>query len=424
MTPKQIAILGAGDRGASFAALIRTMPELAQIAAIAEPRPEYRNIAGTERGFRDWKEFVAQPKFCDAVVIATPDREHAGAAVACLQKGYDVLLEKPMATTLDECRAIEAAQRASGALFGVCHSLRYQIGFRKVKELIADGYIGRLMALDLVEQVSFWHHAHSFVRGTWGNEGRAAFMLLTKSCHDIDYLAWLADRPCKQVSSFGALSWFRRENAPAKSAERCTDPCPLEPTCAYSALRRYVHADRTAWPANVVSHDHSGPAHLKALKTGPYGRCVWKCDNDVVDHQTVNLLFAGDITATFTMSAFTQRSGRKLRAHGSEAELLFDEETITIRRFKDHRDLSETLRLREHGLHGGGDARVLKDWLEALHSRDATRIVANAQESLKTHTIVFAAEKSRLESRTVSLAELQESVEPPAKPRRGRRASK
>jgi len=423
MAPKTIAILGAGDRGASFTAFIRQLPDLAQVVAVADPRPEYRSISGTQRAFRDWKEFVAQPKFCDAVVIATPDREHVGPAVACLKKGYDVLLEKPMATTLADCRAIEAAQRASGRIVAVCHSLRYHVGFRKVKELIVEGAIGRLITLDLLEQVAFWRYAHSFVRGNWSNEGRSTFMLLAKNCHDIDYLAWLVDRPCQQVSSFGTLTWFRRENAPAKSTERCTDPCPLEPTCPYSALKRYIHTDRTAWPANIVCADHSGPAHLRALRTGPYGRCVWKCDNDVVDHQTVNFLFADDVTATFTMTAFTQHGGRRLHAHGTEAELIFDEDTITIRRFKDHRDLTETIRLREPGLHGGGDARVVTEWLEALHSRDTTRIASNAQESLKSHTIVFAAEKSRLEGRTVSLAEMQESNEPPAPPRRIRSVS-
>lgn len=424
MNPKTIAILGVGDRGASYAALIRQLPDLGQIVAVADPRPEYRNISGTQRAFRNWKEFAAQPKFCDAVVIATPDREHVAPAVACLKKGYDVLLEKPMATTLADCRAIEAAQRAYGRIVAVCHSLRYQVGFRKVKELIDGGAIGRLITLDLLEQVVFWHHAHSFVRGNWSNEARSTFMLLAKSCHDIDYLAWLADRPCQQVSSFGALTYFRRENAPAKSAKRCTDPCPIEAVCPYSALKQYVHADRTAWPANVVSATHSENAHLRVLRTGPYGRCVWKCDNDAVDHQTVNLLFADDVTATFTMTAFTQRGGRRLRVHGTEGELAFDEKTIALRRFNDSRDVEEIPIPKETGSHSGGDARVVKEWLEALHSRDESRIVANAQESLKTHTIVFAAEKSRLEGRTVSLAEMQESAVRPARPHRVRRVSK
>jgi predicted dehydrogenase len=406
MSPKQIALLGAGQRGQLFARLLAQFPALARLTTVAEPRSEHRNIDGTQRAFADWREFVAQPKLCDAVIIATLDRDHVGPALACLERGYDVLLEKPMAATLADCRAIEAAQRASGRIVSVCHSLRYQTGFRKVKDLIAGGAIGKLVTLDLLEQVAFWHQAHSFVRGNWGNEDRTIFMLMSKSCHDIDYLAWLADRPCRQVNSHGALTFFRRDNAPPGSTERCTDPCPLEPTCVYSALRQYVHTERDRWPAEVVSADHSEAGHLDALRTGPYGRCVWKCDNNVVDHQIVALNFADDITATFTMTAFTQRGGRLLRAHGTEGELAFDENQITLRRFNAARDVETIPTPAEPGGHGGGDARVLRDWLEALHSRDDSRIVANAQESLKTHTIVFAAEQSRRESRSVSLAEM------------------
>lgn len=412
MKPKSIAIIGAGGRGTNFATLISQFSHLGKVTAVAEPRDDYRQAIVTthnvspDKTFRTWQEFIAQPQLCDAVVIATMDREHVEPAVTCLNKGYDVLLEKPMATSLADCRAIEAAQRQSKRIVGVCHSLRYQKAFCKVKELIDSGAIGRLITLDQLEQVGFWHQAHSFVRGNWGNESRSTFMLLAKSCHDIDYIAYLVGKPCLKVTSFGNLSYFRRENAPAGSTDRCTAPCPAEPTCTYSAIKHYVNTQRrNEWPASVVSHDHTYEAHLNAIRTGPYGRCVWKCDNDVVDHQVVNMQFADDITATFTMTAFTKRGGRKLRAHGTEGELFFDEDKITVNTFRD----GNTQRIEiapESGGHGGGDTRVVLEWLLALHSRDESRIVANAQESLRTHTIVFAAEKSRHEGRLVDLKEM------------------
>ena len=196
-TPKTIAIVGAGGRGDLFATLIADHPHLARVVAVAEPRDSYRTHIAAGRGFapemtfRTWQEFIAKPRLCDAVVIATMDREHAGPAVACLDKGYDLLLEKPMAVTLADCRAIEAAQRRSGRIVGVCHSMRYHKGFRKVKELIDAGAIGRIVSLDQLEQVAYWHQAHSFVRGNWANQGRSTFMLMAKSCHDIDYIAYL-----------------------------------------------------------------------------------------------------------------------------------------------------------------------------------------------------------------------------------------
>ena len=286
-------------------------------------------------------------------------------------------------------------------MFGVCHSLRYQKGFRKVKELLESGVIGKVMSVNLTEQVAWWHQAHSFVRGNWGNEGRSTFMLMAKSCHDIDYLHYLVGKRCRSVSSFGALSYFRRENAPAGSGDRCID-CAVERSCHYSALKHYVETDRNGWPAGVVSLDHSREAHLEAIRTGPYGRCVWKCDNDVVDHQTVNMLFEDDVTVVFTMTGFTKDNARNLRVHGTLGELYFDESSITVKTFADANVMTIQLG-RELGGHGGGDQRIADTFIDALFSRDDSKIVANAQESLKTHTVVFAAEQSRREGRTIEL---------------------
>ncbi len=410
MKKKTIAILGAGGRGRGFAHHIRNEGFRGEVVGVAEPRENYRNdfcrtfSIAPDMAFENWQSFVAGPRRCDAVVISTMDRDHVEPAVACLDKGYDLLLEKPMAVTLADCQAIEAAQRRSGAVVGVCHSLRYQKGFRKVKELIAGGAIGRLLSLDQIEPVGTWHQAHSFVRGNWGNETRSSFMLLAKSCHDIDYLAYLAETPCRRVSSFGALSHFRAENAPEGAPSRCTEGCPVERECPYSAIKAYVNTDRTVWPANVVSLEHDLESHRRAIETGPYGRCVYRCDNDVVDHQVVNMEFDGEITATFTMTAFGT-GGRRLRANGTSGELLFAENHMTLHDFKD-RNVTEIAIARETGGHGGGDNRIVSEWLDALHSRDDSRIVANAQESLRTHTIVFAAEQSRREHRMVEIEEL------------------
>ena len=410
-TPKTVAIIGAGGRGQMFSELISQNAHLGCVTAVAEPRDSYRNAIGDrwgipeERRFRSWAALCGQPRMADAAVVATMDRLHAGPAVACLNAGYDLLLEKPMAPTLDECRAIEAAQRRSGRIVAVCHSMRYHKGFRKLRDLVADGAIGRVVTVDQLEQVAYWHQAHSFVRGNWGNEGRSAPMLLAKSCHDIDYLSFVIGKPCRRVSSFGSLTYFTRSNAPKGSTERCTDGCPAEPTCPYSAIRQYVHGNRTTWPADVVSFDHSAAAHLEAIRTGPYGRCVYKVDNDVVDHQVVCMEFEDDVTATFTMTAFTQGGGRKVRIHGTTGELAYDESEIVLRTFGDN-NVTRIALGSEIGGHGGGDNRVVLEWLLALHSRNDSRIVANAQQSLESHTIVFAAERSRRERRMVEMARM------------------
>ena len=410
--PVRVAVLGAGVRGHGFGQIMAELPLLAQVVAVAEPRDAYRDLFAAEHHlapgqvFKTWEDFVACPPSCDAVVIATMDQDHVKSAVACLKKGLHVLLEKPMATLLKDCRAIEAAQRKAGTMVAVCHSMRYQKGFATLREVVASGRIGEIVSMDQIEQVSFWHQAHSFVRGNWGNEGRSTFMLMAKSCHDLDYIAFLVGRPCRRVSSFGGLNYFNRAHAPAGATARCTDGCPVEATCLFSALKQYVYADHLDhWPVDVVSPVHTREAHLEAIRTGPYGRCVYQCDNDVVDHQVVALDFDGDITATFTMTAFTQRGGRQIRVHGTEGEASFEERDIVVRSFRSN-DVETIAVGPEIGGHGGGDNCVVRDWLDAIRLQAPEKIRTSAQESLRTHTIVFAAERSRLEGRTIEIARM------------------
>lgn len=407
-TLKTVAVLGAGYRGWMFGEIVTELAHLGRVVAVAEPRDAYRvkfsqrhNLA-PDHVFQTWEDFVARPRLCDAVVLSTMDRDHVDAAVACLEKGYHVLLEKPMAPTLEGCEAIVRAQEESRSIVAVCHSMRYQKGFHKVKELIDGGAIGEIVTIDQLEQVGFEHYAHSYVRGNWGNEERSAPMLLAKSCHDLDYIAYLVDRPCRTVSSFGSLTHFTAGNAPPGAAERCTDGCRVEPSCPYSAIKQYVLSDLEAWPAMIVSPVHTREAHLDAIRTGPYGRCVYRADNDVVDHQIVNLEFEGAITATFTMTAFTQELGRRVRVHGTRGELSYDERTITLKTFAD-KDVATIAIGPESGEHGGGDKRVVRNWLLALHREDPSMILTGVHESLKTHAIVFATERSRLERRLVTV---------------------
>jgi predicted dehydrogenase len=406
----RVAVVGAGGRGTGFGKTLANLPHLARVVAVAEPRDAYRERFAAAHKlpaaavFRTWQDFVAQLPPCDAVVIATMDRDHTGPAVALLQQNKHLLLEKPMATTLADCRAIEAAQCSSGAMVAVCHSLRYHKGFAAFREIVASGRIGEIVSIDQIEQVAFWHQAHSFVRGNWGQEARSSFMLLAKSCHDIDYMAHLVNRPCRRVSSFGALNHFSADHAPAGAPARCTDGCPVEESCPYSAIRQYVQGSRLdQWPAEVVSPVHTREAHLEAIRTGPYGRCVYRCDNDVVDHQVVAMEFEGDITATFTMTAFTQHGGRRIRVHGTEGEAAFDESRVVVRSFRTNN--VETIEIGpESGGHGGGDERVVREWLSAIHTGNPALIRTSAQESLRTHTMVFAAERARREGRVVDLA--------------------
>jgi predicted dehydrogenase len=299
---------------------------------------------------------------------------------------------------------IQRAQANSGAMVAVCHSLRYQPGFNLVKQLVSSGRWGEVRTVDLIEQVGYWHFAHSYIRGNWGNSGRATPLLLAKSCHDLDYLGWLLDVPCEAVASFGQLSHFHASRAPEGAPARCLDGCPVEHRCPYSAVRQYVQTDRTVWPASVISYEHTQQAHLEALRTGPYGLCVYRADNDVVDHQTVMLEYAQGQTATFTVTGFTQSGGRRLRVHGTEADLTFDEQVVTLRHYASGR--TEEMRAGGEGPHGGGDLRVVRHWLEAVRHNDATWLLTDLASSLASHAVGFAAEWARRDKRLVRVAEI------------------
>ena len=415
--PVTYLIVGAGDRGQTYARFAKECPDRAQVVAVAEPRKHQREKIRDAHGlsedgvFTDWREVVEQPKMADAVVIATQDADHAAPAIAFAKLGYHILLEKPMAPSADDCRLIVDAVQQSGVMFAVGHVLRYTTYFRKLKELIDSGAVGDVITVQHAEPVGFYHMAHSFVRGNWRNQEESTFMLLAKSCHDLDMLRWLMDEPCARVSSFGSLQFFKRENQPEGASDRCLD-CAVENECAYSAKRLYngfLERGQFGWPLHIVTDDHTEEGLEQALREGPYGRCVFACDNDVVDHQVVNMEFASGRTANFVMTAFSNpRADRTTRIFGSEGELIGDGRMIECHTYLD--DKKEEIDTREiasatEGLkgHGGGDGGIIAALTEAIHQKDPSLILSGPEDSLDSHLMVFAAEESRRTGATISL---------------------
>ncbi|MCI9317993.1 MAG: Gfo/Idh/MocA family oxidoreductase, partial [Oscillospiraceae bacterium] len=318
-TPVTFAICGCGSRGLeAYAPFQELHPERMRIAAGADSRPERlamlreRYGLAEDRCFASDEELLAQPRLADAMIIATQDRQHVPAALAALDKGYHLLLEKPISPDLDQCRQLVEKARETGRMVVVCHVLRYTKFYGTLEAMLRRGEIGKIETIDAVENVAYWHQAHSFVRGNWRRSDETSPMILAKSCHDMDILRWLAGERCLKVQSFGSLDYFRPDRAPAGAAERCLDGCACKAACPYDAEKIYLTAPHSGlrtkgpgWPCNVLCDEPTEERIYEALRTGPYGRCVFHCDNDVVDHQTVNLEFANNIHATFTMTAFT-----------------------------------------------------------------------------------------------------------------------
>lgn len=414
---KRLVIAGCGGRGRGYARFAEQFPERAKIVAIAEPRDYYRNLVGDTHGipeqhrYRCWTELAAQPCLGDAALVCTQDDMHEEPAVELMQKGYHLLLEKPMAPTADACRRIAGTAKQTGVIFAVCHVLRYTVLTRKVKELLADGVIGDIVSLQRLEGVGHWHQAHSFVRGNWRNEKESSFMLLAKACHDVDWIRYVMGETCQRVQSFGDLHLFRRENQPVGAADRCLDcPARIEATCPYSALQIYirdrVRQGRVHWPVDVLTSDVTEAGVMKALQDGPYGRCVYACDNDVVDHQVVNMEFAGRRTASLTMTAFNE-CGRKTRIFGTHGSLEISENNIVLDDFRCGKKTTyDTNVLNDNSIlsgHGGGDGGLMESFVRALETGDASCILSGADETLESHLMVFAAEKSRRTQKVVDI---------------------
>ena len=281
-------ILGMGSRGKNaYGAELARMPDRAQITAVADPDPERLSIGGEAFGVRPGmryssaEELLAQPRLAEVACVCTQDRQHVPQAIAAMRKGYDVLLEKPISPSLSELQEIVRVARQTGRRVVVCHVLRYTPFFRTVKRVIDEGRLGQIVNIEALENVVYWHQAHSFVRGNWRREDETSPMILAKCCHDLDYLIWLCGSRVERVSSFGSLFHFRPENAPAGSALRCLDGCAAKEACPYDAEKIYLTNEGTGvcrgqvgWPVDVLSEHPTRETILDAIRTGPYGRCV------------------------------------------------------------------------------------------------------------------------------------------------------
>ena len=407
-------LLGAGQRGMIYARYAHQKGH--PIMAVAEKDPVKREIAlkefgiPAERCFADAGELLIRPKMGDAAIIATMDRDHYSRAMPAMEKGYHLLLEKPISPVPEEVLAIEEKARETGRRVVVCHVLRYSPFFREIKRQLDAGAIGRIITVQHNENIGNFHIAHSFVRGNWRRSDTASPLIMQKSCHDMDLLVWLIGSGCSKVASFGSLTYFRPENAPDGAAERCAD-CPLTDTCRFSAYKAYLPVMGN-WPAAVLTEDQTEEGLREAIRTGPYGRCVYRCDNNVCDHQVTVLEFENGVTATFHLSGFTNRIARTMKIMGEDGELRASEyiNEIEITRFSSngvdrcesrviHPDLSSSG-------HGGGDAGIMEDFLAVMEGRQS-EAASDISYSVESHMMACAAEEARLTGTVVNIADFR-----------------
>ena len=419
---KQISVIliGAGLRGKRYTNHMLEFKDKFKVIGVAEPIEGRRNSIKEKHGilddmcFSDWKEILSKPKMADLAIISTMDHMHYEPAMKAIELGYDILLEKPVAPTAKECVDIALAAQKKGVKVLVCHVLRYTPFFKKIKELIVNGTIGDIMSIVHVEGVGNVHQSHSYVRGNWHSEAQTAPMLLAKCCHDLDILQWLLDEPCEKVQSFGKLTHFTPENAPEGAPERCIDGgCPIEDTCPYNCRKLYYESKDNTWfrPACTrgIAKDEipTDEEVMTALRTTDFGLCVYHANNDVVDHQTVNLQFKSGANATLSMNAFN-KGGRYIRIFGTKGELFANmkDDKITVYTFEDRKQTEVSFISEKESIlggHGGGDVGMIAELYDYLGGHYNGYCAADINISVKNHLIGFAAEKSRREDTVESI---------------------
>lgn len=412
--PIQLLILGAGGRGDVYARHASAMG--AVVAGVVDVNPERLKQFGDlyhvpeERRYLTWEEALSVGKFADAVVNSTPDRIHYASTMAALDRGYHVLLEKPMAPLESECREMVKKAEEKGLLLMVCHVLRYAPFFEKLKELHDGGALGELVNFELTEHVAYWHFAHAYVRGIFRNEASSSPWILAKSCHDLDIIAYITGRRALSAVAEGSLLHFVAENAPEGAPDHCLDGCPAETTCPYFAPRLYLkQIDRVYWPSTNVSVDTSYTARYHALEKGPFGRCVYRCDNNQPDHLSSVFRLEGGVTASFNMIGLSSENTRTLRLYGTKGDVKGDLDA-GILEFTEFLT-GKTTRLdtndpSNQSSHGGGDARLTRDFLDALEAMaqgKAPQVRTSAKLSLQSHLMGFAVEKSRKEGGRIAI---------------------
>lgn len=403
-------LIGAGSRGMIYGTWAHQHG--IEIAAIAEIRPDRLENAAQqlnvpkERCFTETNQLFALGKIADAAIIATMDRDHYGHVMSALACGYDILLEKPVSPDPWECLRIESKANELGRKITVCHVLRYTGFFSTLKNILDSGELGRVVAIKHSENIGNYHMAHSFVRGNWRNDTLSSPIILQKSCHDLDILLWLTGSHCTRVAAFGCLSYFKESNAPAGSADRCCD-CPIADNCRFNAYRVYTSV-LGGWPADVVCLEQTEEALDKALRTGPYGRCVYRCDNNVCDHMSTIMEFENGVTATFSLTAQTNDVHRSIHIMCEDGEILGDssDKQIVIKHFVSNQAESfetRTIHIQTNGSgHGGGDDGIMEDFTASLKS-DTIESRSSISRSVESHLMACAIEESRLTGKVVNM---------------------
>ena len=421
--PVTAIVVGAGHRAMVYSQLAIDKPELLKIVGVADPNPVRRKMVMEKFGFSEdmcfesAQELATKGKLADAIINGTMDEQHIETAVPLLECGYDMLLEKPFAVDENEALLLKECAKKNNSKVMICHVLRYTPFYYSIKERVASGEIGDIINIQMTEHVSYHHLSTSYVRGKWANSQKShTTMLLAKCCHDIDLMMWImSETKPTQIASFGGKYQFKPENAPEGAGTICMKDCPHVDTCVYSTKRLYIdHPDRWAfyvWDKLEHIENPTIEDKIALMKSdSPYARCIYKCDNDVVDHQSVLINFESGATGTHNMVGGSSQSLRKIHIIGTKGEIFgnFEESKYTVLKINPSPDAhNEECDVEEvdlmvtgdmvgaFGGHGGGDERLSEDFVKFIRGEEPSLACTSIFDSMAGHMSVYRADKSR-----------------------------
>ncbi|HBF86442.1 MAG TPA: hypothetical protein DDW54_02040 [Clostridiales bacterium] len=402
---KTIAVIGLGNRGGVYCSYFKTDEKVKIVSVLdvsADALKEAREKYGVEEKnlFSDEEEFFKE-KRADVALIATLDRLHYRQTMKALSLGYDVILEKPVSPSYEECKKIADAAKAAGKKVIVCHNLRYTPFYMTMKILLSEGAIGDVVSFEQAENVGFGHYMCSFVRGKWKSSEETSPIILQKCCHDLDIIYWMIGKKCVKLSSFGSLGFYRAEHAPENAAVKCVD-CVYK-DCPYNAKYFYLKSPESLCVPYGFDKSEENIVKYLSDDDNPYGKCVFKSDNDVSDRQTVNMLFEGGITATLLMHGFANATHRITKIYGTKGVMYgsLEKGVITVETYdgkKYEKDVNKSIK----GVsHSGGDERLSRDVAEYLDGGRKAIGISFVEDSVYSHKLAFSAEESKLTGKEI-----------------------
>ncbi|MDR0695924.1 MAG: Gfo/Idh/MocA family oxidoreductase [Christensenellaceae bacterium] len=403
-----VSIIGLGGRGRIYASNLKSNPNV-KIVALCELNEDILNTQGDSLGvdpdmrFTDDTEFFKKGLLSNALVIATGDRDHYSHAVSALNIGYNLLLEKPISPIKEECEEIARIATERELKVVVCHVLRYSGFYDTIKQQIDNYAIGDIVSINITENVGYWHFSHSYVRGNWKKESESGPSILAKCCHDLDMIYYLSGKSAVSLFSVGYRKKFLPNLAPENASEYCMDPCPVRASCPYEARKIYYGFTKYTIPLLLVKIKlitGKGKPRYKdlknALKSSPYGKCVYKCDNDVIENQIVAINLSGNVTGSLHMNAFSKKCYRELHVTGTLGEISGNDKDGKFK-LNVFGGPTKVIKVQSGNFtnHLGGDSMLVKDFVDFLNTGVKSKRLSTINVTLESHRMAFAAEESR-----------------------------